>query len=86
MFHARFYGVPASDRKARVNQALELAQLESRRKSKVKEFSGGMKRRLAIVRALIHDPDPSAKLYGHRRIDTLNNTSVYDVCRTFHRT
>jgi ABC-2 type transport system ATP-binding protein len=56
MFHARFYGVPASERKARVNQALELAQLESRRKSKVKEFSGGMKRRLAIVRALIHDP------------------------------
>jgi ABC-2 type transport system ATP-binding protein len=56
MFHARFYGVPASERRARVNQALELAQLESRRKSKVKEFSGGMKRRLAIVRALIHEP------------------------------
>jgi ABC-2 type transport system ATP-binding protein len=56
MFHARFYGVPASERKARINQALELAQLESRRKSKVKEFSGGMKRRLAIVRALIHNP------------------------------
>jgi ABC-2 type transport system ATP-binding protein len=56
MFHARFYGVPASERKARINQALELAQLGSRRKSKVKEFSGGMKRRLAIVRALIHDP------------------------------
>jgi ABC-2 type transport system ATP-binding protein len=56
MFHARFYGVPASERKARINQALKLAQLESRRKSKVKEFSGGMKRRLAIVRALIHDP------------------------------
>lgn len=56
MFHARFYGVPASERKARVNQALELAQLESRRRSKVKDFSGGMKRRLAIVRALIHDP------------------------------
>lgn len=56
MFHARFYGVPASERRVKVNQALELAQLESRRLSKVKEFSGGMKRRLAIVRALIHDP------------------------------
>ena len=56
MFHARFYGVPASRRKAKVNQALALAQLESRRKSKVKEFSGGMKRRLVIARALIHDP------------------------------
>ena len=56
MFHARFYGVPSSLRKTRIQNALELAQLESRRKSKVKEFSGGMKRRLAIVRSLIHDP------------------------------
>lgn len=56
MFHARFYGVDASQRKIMVDKALHLAQLESRRKSKVKEFSGGMKRRLAIVRSLIHDP------------------------------
>ncbi len=56
MFHARFYAVPPSQRKIRVQNALELAQLESRRKSRVKEFSGGMKRRLAIVRSLIHDP------------------------------
>jgi ABC-2 type transport system ATP-binding protein len=56
MFHARFYGVPASERKDKINRALELAQLESRRNSKVKEFSGGMKRRLAIVRALLHNP------------------------------
>jgi ABC-2 type transport system ATP-binding protein len=56
MFHARFYGVPASERKERVTRALGLAQLESRKNSKVKEFSGGMKRRLAIVRALLHDP------------------------------
>ncbi len=56
MFHARFYGVPASERKERVARALALAQLESRKNSKVKEFSGGMKRRLAIVRSLLHDP------------------------------
>jgi ABC-2 type transport system ATP-binding protein len=56
MFHARFYGVSRKKRKLRVQQALELAQLESRRNSRVKEFSGGMKRRLALVRALIHEP------------------------------
>jgi ABC-2 type transport system ATP-binding protein len=57
MFHARFYGVPRKEQKARVEQALRLAQLESRRNSRVKEFSGGMKRRLALVRALIHEPE-----------------------------
>ena len=78
MFHARFYGVPASERKARINQALELAQLESRRKSKVKEFSGGMKRRLAIVRALIHDPrllmldEPSLGVDVQSRVEIWN--------------
>jgi ABC-2 type transport system ATP-binding protein len=56
MFHARFYGVPRNERELRVQQALELAQLEERRNSRVKEFSGGMKRRLALVRALIHGP------------------------------
>jgi len=78
MFHARFYGVPAAERKARVNQALALAQLESRRKSKVKEFSGGMKRRLAIVRALIHDPrllmldEPSLGVDVQSRVEIWN--------------
>jgi ABC-2 type transport system ATP-binding protein len=78
MFHARFYGVPASERKARVNQALKLAQLEARRKSKVKDFSGGMKRRLAIVRALIHDPkllmldEPSLGVDVQSRVEIWN--------------
>jgi ABC-2 type transport system ATP-binding protein len=78
MFHARFYGVSASERRDRVNQALELAQLESRRKSKVKEFSGGMKRRLAIVRALIHDPkllmldEPSLGVDVQSRVEIWN--------------
>ncbi|MHA2332208.1 MAG: ABC transporter ATP-binding protein [Candidatus Hodarchaeales archaeon] len=56
-FHARFYGVPKTQRKARIKEALELVQLEDRANDRVSTYSGGMKRRLALVRSLLHDPE-----------------------------
>lgn len=56
-FHANFYGVPKKKVKSKVNEALELAQLEERANDLVGTFSGGMKRRLALVRAMLHDPE-----------------------------
>lgn len=55
-FHAKFYGVPRTLRKTRIQEALELAQLEDRQNDRVSSYSGGMKRRLALVRSLIHEP------------------------------
>jgi ABC-2 type transport system ATP-binding protein len=56
-FHAKFYGIPRNQQKARIQEALELVQLSERAKDRVSTFSGGMKRRLALVRALLHDPE-----------------------------
>lgn len=56
-FHARFYGVPGLQRKKRIDEMLELAQLSDRATDLVHTFSGGMKRRLSLVRALLHDPE-----------------------------
>jgi len=56
-FHANFYGVPKKNVKSKVNEALELARLENRANDLVGTFSGGMKRRLALVRAMLHDPE-----------------------------
>jgi ABC-2 type transport system ATP-binding protein len=55
-FHADLYGVPRREKHARITAMLELVQLTERAHSRVKTFSGGMKRRLAIARALLHDP------------------------------
>ena len=52
----RLQGLGGAELKTRVDEALELAQLQDRRKSAVKEFSGGMKRRLNIAVALLHYP------------------------------
>lgn len=56
-FHADLFDVPRQGLDKRITSLLELAQLEERRKSRVSTFSGGMKRRLALVRALLHEPE-----------------------------
>ncbi|MFC1919927.1 ATP-binding cassette domain-containing protein [Chloroflexota bacterium] len=55
-FHAYAYGIPRETRGKRINELLELVELSDRRKSKVRTFSGGMKRRLEIARGLLHSP------------------------------
>jgi len=53
-FAAALYGVPHAD--ARIAEVLELVGLRARARDVVRGFSGGMQRRLAIARALLHDP------------------------------
>jgi ABC-2 type transport system ATP-binding protein len=55
-FHAMLYRVPRSVREERINQVLDMVSLTERRKSLVRTFSGGMKRRLEIARGLLHHP------------------------------
>jgi lipooligosaccharide transport system ATP-binding protein len=53
---AHLYRVPAGQRKDAIERALSIANLVERRGSKVDELSGGMRRRLLIARALLHQP------------------------------
>jgi lipooligosaccharide transport system ATP-binding protein len=53
---AYLYRVPAGRRKAAIDRTLGIANLTERRDSKVDELSGGMRRRLLIARALLHEP------------------------------
>ncbi len=55
-FHAMLYNVPRRVRDERTEQALNIVGLADRRRSLVRTFSGGMKRRLEIARGLLHHP------------------------------
>ncbi len=55
-FHAVMYDVGRELREKRITEMLKLVDLDSRRNDLVKNFSGGMKRRLEIARGLLHHP------------------------------
>ena len=53
---SHLYRVPAGRRKDAIERTLGIANLTERRDAKVDELSGGMRRRLLIARALLHEP------------------------------
>ena len=55
-FHARMYGINKDKRKERINEVLGLVNLDEKKGIFVKNYSGGMKRRLEIARGLMHFP------------------------------
>lgn len=54
--HGRLHHMAAKQRRERINELLEYVELQDRVNDSVKKLSGGMKRRLLIVRALMHNP------------------------------
>ncbi|MBO0790351.1 MAG: ABC transporter ATP-binding protein [Ktedonobacteraceae bacterium] len=56
-FYAGIHGIPRQKRAQTVSDLLELVDLSSKRNSFVETLSRGMKQRLCLARALVHDPD-----------------------------
>jgi len=54
--HAVLYGMDKKIMRQRIEELMTLVELWDRRASRVKTFSGGMKRRLEIARGLLHHP------------------------------
>jgi ABC-2 type transport system ATP-binding protein len=56
-FFGRMYGLAANVGRSPVDEALAFVGLSDRRHDRVQAYSGGMKRRLNLAVALLHDPD-----------------------------
>jgi lipooligosaccharide transport system ATP-binding protein len=57
MIYGRYFDLPRKEIARRIDELLDFAQLNTRRKDRVEPLSGGMKRRLTIARGLINEPD-----------------------------
>jgi lipooligosaccharide transport system ATP-binding protein len=55
--YGRYFGIPRGEVRSRAEELLDFVQLTEKRKSKVEDLSGGMKRRLTIARSLINRPE-----------------------------
>jgi ABC-2 type transport system ATP-binding protein len=72
------YGVEGALLKARAAAALELVGLADRAKAKPATFSGGMKRRLNIACALVHDPDVLLLDEPTAGVDPQSRNAIFD--------
>ncbi|MGB7093115.1 MAG: ATP-binding cassette domain-containing protein [Anaerolineales bacterium] len=55
-YHARLYGMSKDQRQAKISELLALVELEEAAKRTISTYSGGMKRRLELIRGLMTDP------------------------------
>jgi ABC-2 type transport system ATP-binding protein len=55
-YHARYFGLPASEREARADRLLAEMQIAEKADAKPATLSGGQQQRVMIARALMHDP------------------------------
>jgi ABC-2 type transport system ATP-binding protein len=94
--HGILYGVPRKVRHERTEMLLKLFELWDKRDKFVKEFSGGMKRRLEIARGFLHTPkilfldeptlglDPQSRNQLWTHVKNLNSTEGVTVFLTTH--
>ena len=94
--HGVLYHVPHRARLERIEMLMKLFELWDRRKTRVKFFSGGMKRRLEIARGLLHTPkilfldeptlglDPQSRNQLWTHVKSLNQTEGVTVFLTTH--
>jgi daunorubicin resistance ABC transporter ATP-binding subunit len=79
-FHANLFAV--AHKKERITTMLELVQLLDRKDSPVRTFSGGMKRRLALARALLHDPQLIYLDEPTLGVDVQSRRAIWDYIRS----
>jgi ABC-2 type transport system ATP-binding protein len=57
MFYAEFYGIPKAERKRKAIELMEMMGLRDFMRKKIKTYSHGMRKRVALAQALLHDPE-----------------------------
>lgn len=84
-YHGRLYGMSAGERKARIKELLDFAGLAERRNDRAKNFSGGMRRKLMIVKALMHSPEILLLDEPTVGLDALWRRRIWDLLRSLNQ-
>jgi len=80
-----YRGMPSSERKKRVHEALERVGMSHRVKHYPSQLSGGQQQRVAVARALGGDPSILLADEPTGNLDSANGEQVMDLLRELHR-
>ncbi len=81
LIHAKLYGVPASKRDELIQRLLAAVEIEKFADDLVRNFSGGMRRRLEIARGLVHSPKILFLDEPTTGLDPVSRANVWEMIR-----
>jgi ABC-2 type transport system ATP-binding protein len=81
----RLYNIPSHQLKTRIKEKLNAVQLYDRRKDIVKNFSGGMKRRLNLIASLLHEPQILLCDEPTVGVDPQSRSAIFDYLTKLNR-
>ena len=84
LFHAGYYGLPIKQAKSRVDKIIKKLGLEEKRSTRLRQLSGGMKRRYQLAKALVHDPDIIILDEPTAGVDVELRHELWDYLRKLH--
>ena len=81
----RFKGVPADQRKKRVQELLSLVGLEDKASNKPSELSGGQQQRVAVARSLANDPKIMLADEPTGNLDSATGKMILDLLKRLNK-
>ncbi len=84
-FHAGYYGITKHKAKPRVEELLDRLGLQEKRSSRLRQLSGGMKRRYQLAKALVHDPKIIILDEPTAGVDVELRHELWDYLRELHQ-
>ncbi|HJL63382.1 MAG TPA: ABC transporter ATP-binding protein [Candidatus Marinimicrobia bacterium] len=84
-FHAGYYGITQKKAKPRVEELLDRLGLQEKRSSRLRQLSGGMKRRYQLAKALVHDPKIIILDEPTAGVDVELRHELWDYLRELHQ-
>ena len=82
-YHAKLHGIPTAKIDPKIDEVLDFTELKAKRDSKIDDLSGGMKRRLVVAMAMMHDPEVFILDEPTTGLDPQSRRLVWDKVRSF---
>ncbi len=84
-YQAGFFGILGQERKNRIEEMLDIFDLQEHRKKKFMTLSGGLKRRAVVAKALVHDPKVLILDEPTAGVDVETRRAIWEYIKKIHK-